>query len=160
MPFSAVSPGVAGGACACRSRIGRRRRATSSARSRLSLEPSSEPPLRRARRRELNQSMLHRVPDQIRIRRETQLLHEARSIGAHRLWREAELRCHLPHRAAHAQPAKDVELAIRELLVRRADEVLAELRGESLGERRTHVTAASMYAANRVEELLGGVVLR
>ena len=58
-------------------------------------------------------------------------------------------------RAGNSVDVIEIELAIGELLVRRADEVLAELRGEAFGERWTHVAAAAMHSTYRVEQLLG-----
>ena len=49
----------------------------------------------------------------------------------------------LLHGAPRAEAAQHVELAVGELLVRRSDEILPQLRREPLGERRAHVASAA-----------------
>src|SRR5687768_17057855 len=104
--------------------------------------------------------IFHRIVSDIRIRLEVHLFENAGAISADRLDAEEELFRNLRNALARGELAEDLELALRQLRVRRlvgrgAGEALREL----VGDARAHVTAPLRCGDDGGNEVLGRSVL-
>src|SRR6266496_3772798 len=110
--------------------------------------------------RSADQPVPRGVANQLGVGGVRHLLEYASAVRAHRLGREGQLARDLRDGEAAAQPAHDLELAIRQQLVRRSLSAAVEMRGQSLRQRRTDVLAAAIHSADGFQQLIRRMVLR